>query len=161
MAKAIVIYYSRSGNTKKMAEIITQAMNSADLTTECKSINDINPDDIFSYDAIIIGSPTYYGQMAGPIKQLIDDLVSRHGQLDGKVGAAFTSSANIGGGNETTIMGIIEFMLISGMIVQGDPKGDHYGPVSIGKPDNRVEQQCTRRGQRIAELTKKLASQEG
>ena len=141
MAKAIVIYSSRSGNTKKMAEIITQAMNNADLPTECKSINDITPEEIFSYDAIVVGSPTYYGQMAGPIKQLIDDLVSRHGQLDGKVGAAFTSSANIGGGNETTIMGIIEFMLISGMIVQGDPKGDHYGPVSIGKPDSRVEKQ--------------------
>ena len=158
MAKAIVIYSSRSGNTKKMAEIITQAMNKADLPTECKSINDITPEEIFSYDAIVVGSPTYYGQMAGPIKQLIDDLVSRHGQLDGKVGAAFTSSANIGGGNETTIMGIIEFMLISGMIVQGDPKGDHYGPVSIGKPDSRVEKQCTRRGQRIAELTKKLTT---
>ena len=158
MAKAIVIYSSRSGNTKKMAEIITQAMNKADLPTECKSINDITPEEIFSYDAIVVGSPTYYGQMAGPIKQLIDDLVSRHGQLDGKVGAAFTSSANIGGGNETTIMGIIEFMLISGMIVQGDPKGDHYGPVSIGKPDSRVEKQCARRGQRIAELTKKLTT---
>jgi NAD(P)H dehydrogenase (quinone) len=53
-------------------------------------------------------------------------------------------------------MGIIEGMLISGMVVQGDPKGDHYGPVSIGKPDVRVRQQCERRGQRIAELTTKL-----
>ena len=83
--------------------------------------------------------------------------MSRHGQLDGKIGAAFSSAANIGGGNETTIMGIIEAMLISGMIVQGDPRGDHYGPVSIGKPDQRVIKQCARRGQRIAELTKKLA----
>jgi NAD(P)H dehydrogenase (quinone) len=53
-------------------------------------------------------------------------------------------------------MGIIEGMLISGMVVQGDPKGDHYGPVSIGKPDDRVRQQCQRRGRRIAELTKKM-----
>jgi NAD(P)H dehydrogenase (quinone) len=47
-------------------------------------------------------------------------------------------------------------MLISGMIVQGDPQGDHYGPVSIGKPDQRVHKQCARRGRRTAELTKKL-----
>ena len=53
-------------------------------------------------------------------------------------------------------MGIIEAMLISGMVVAGDPQGDHYGPVSIGKPDQRVEQQCIRRGQRIAELARKL-----
>jgi NAD(P)H dehydrogenase (quinone) len=94
--------------------------------------------------------------MAAPIKQLFDDLVERHGELNGKVGGAFSSAANIGGGNETTIMGIIEAMLISGMIVQGDTQGDHYGPVSIGKPDERVEQQCRRRGKRIAELTNKL-----
>lgn len=158
MAKGIVLYYSRSGNTKEMAEIIAKSMNNVGLKTECKPVDKVKADDLPGYDAIVVGSPTYYGQMAGPIKQLIDDLVSRHGQLDGKVGAAFTSSANIGGGNETTIMGIIEGMLIAGMVVQGDPQGDHYGPVSIGKPDDRVRQQCQRRGQRIAELTQKLAS---
>jgi len=156
MAKAIVVYYSRSGNTKKMAEIIAKAMNDSDLPTECKSVDKVKPEDLLGFDAIVVGSPTYYGQMAGPLKQLFDELVSSHGQLDGKVGAAFTSAANIGGGNETTIMGIIEAMLISGMVVQGDPEGDHYGPVSIGKPDQRVERQCARRGQRIAELTRKL-----
>jgi NAD(P)H dehydrogenase (quinone) len=156
MAKAIVIYYSRTGNTKEMAEIIARSMNEADLQTECKSVSDIKAEELLDYDAIVIGSPTYYGHMAGPIKQLIDDSVAFHGKLDGKIGAAFSSSANIAGGNETTIIGIIEAMLIAGCIVQGDPKGDHYGPVSIGKPDGRVQQQCTRRGHRIAELTKKL-----
>jgi NAD(P)H dehydrogenase (quinone) len=157
MAKGIVIYYSRSGNTKLMAEIISKAMNDEGLPTECKKVEDVKIENLFGYDAIVVGSPTYYGHMAGPIKQMFDDLVSRHGQLDGKIGGAFSSSANIGGGNETTIMGIIEAMLISGMVVWGDPKGDHYGPVSIGKPDERVERQCARRGKRIAELTKKVA----
>ncbi|MGD2094798.1 MAG: flavodoxin family protein [Phycisphaerales bacterium] len=158
MAKGIVVYYSKTGNTKEMAQIIAKAMNEAELPTECKPVNDTTIEEILDCDAIVLGSPTYYGHMAAPLKQFIDDLVSKHGQLDGKIGAAFTSAANIGGGNETTIMGIIEAMLISGMIVQGDPKGDHYGPVSIGKPDQRVEKQCQRRGQRIAELTKKLVT---
>lgn len=158
MAKAIVVYYSRSGNTKKMAEIIAQSMNDSSLSTECKDVSEVKADDLVDYDAIVVGSPTYYGHMAGEIKLMFDELVSRHGQLDGKVGAAFSSAANIGGGNETTIMGIIEAMLIAGMVVHGDPKGDHYGPVSIGSPDERVEKQCTRRGVRIAELTKKLAN---
>ena len=156
MAKGIVIYYSRSGNTKEMAQIIAEAMNGTGLATECKSVDKVKADDLLDYDAIVVGSPTYYGSMAGPIKQLFDDAVTFHGQLDGKVGAAFSSAANIGGGNETTIMGIIEAMLISGMVVAGDPQGDHYGPVSIGKPDERVKSQCERRGRRIAELTKKL-----
>ena len=156
MAKAVVIYYSRSGNTKKMAEIVAEAMNDAGLSTDCKSVEKVKADDLPNYDAIVIGSPTYYGHMAGPIKQLFDDAVAFHGRLDGKIGAAFSSAANIGGGNETTIMGIIEAMLIAGMIVHGDPQGDHYGPVSIGAPDQRVEKQCRRRGKRVAELTKKL-----
>jgi NAD(P)H dehydrogenase (quinone) len=157
MAKGIVIYYSRSGNTKQMAEMIAKAMADAGLETDCKSIDKVKVDDLLTYDAIVVGSPTYYGSMAAQIKQLIDDAVVKHGQLDGKVGAAFTSSANVGGGNETTILGILQAMLISGMVVQGDPQGDHYGPVSIGKPDQRVEKLCARWGKRIVELTMKLA----
>ena len=158
MAKAIVIYYSRSGNTKEMAEIIAEAMNENTLKTKCLSVDKVEAQDLLAYDAIVVGSPTYYGHMASEIKKLFDDSVKNHGALDGKVGAAFASAANIGGGNETTIMGIIEAMLISGMIVQGDPKGDHYGPVSIGTPDERVKKQCARRGRRIAGLTLKLTS---
>jgi len=158
MAKGIVIYYSRSGNTKEMAQIIAKSMNEANLPTECKAVNKVKAEDLLAFDAIVVGSPTYYGHMAGQIKQLFDETVSFHGKLDGKVGAAFSSAANIGGGNETTIMGIIEAMLIAGMVVQGDPQGDHYGPVSIGKPNDRVKQQCQRRGQRSAEMTKKLVS---
>jgi NAD(P)H dehydrogenase (quinone) len=156
MAKGIVVYYSRSGNTKEMAEINAKAMNDAGVSTECKPAEKVHADDISAYDAVVIGSPCYYGQMAAPIKHIIDDLVSRHGQLNGKVGAAFSSSANIGGGSETTVMGILEAMLIAGMVVQGDPQGAHYGPLSIGKPDEKVRQQCERRGQRVAALTKRL-----
>jgi len=156
MASGLVIYYSRSGNTKQMAETIAKAMKQAKLSTKCKSVDEVKVDDLLSVDAIVVGSPTYYGRMAAPIAQLFDDSVSKHGKLDGKIGAAFSSSANIGGGNETTIVSIINMMLIHGMTVQGDPQGDHYGPVSIGKPDDRVISQCRRRGQRIAELAKKL-----
>ncbi len=156
MAKAIVVYYSRTGNTKEMGEIIAKSMNDAGLPTECKSVSDVKPEELLQYDAIVIGSPTYYGHMAAPLKQLFDDLVSYQGKLEGKVGAAFSSSANIGGGNETTIMGILEAMLISGMVITGDSQGDHYGPVSIGKPDKRAQLQCQRRGQKIAELTQRL-----
>lgn len=157
MAKGIVVYYSRSGNTKEMAETIAGAMSDSGLKTECKSVEKVDAGDLPGYDAIVIGSPCYYGQMAAPVKQLIDDLVSKHGQLNGKVGAAFSSSANVGGGSETTVVGIIEAMLIAGMVVQGDPQGAHYGPLSVGRPDEKVEQQCQRRGRRVAELTNRLS----
>ncbi len=156
MATGLVIYYSRSGNTKQMADLICDAMNKAGLKTDCKDVSDTSPEDMLNADAIVAGSPTYYGHMAGEIKKLFDESVSKHGKLDGKVGGAFSSSVNIGGGNESTILGIIECMLVHGMVIQGDAQGDHYGPVSIGKPDDRVISQCSRKGQRIAELTLKL-----
>ena len=156
MAKGLVIFYSKSGNTKKMANIISKSMTDNGLPTESKSVEQTTVDDLLASDAIVIGSPTYYGQMAAPIMQLLTDSVSKHGRLAGKVGGAFASSANIGGGNETTIMGILEAMLIHGMVVPGEPVGDHYGPVSINSPDNRAETQCVKAGKKIAELTKKL-----
>lgn len=156
MAKGIVVYHSRTGNTQEMAETIARAMNGAGVETKCVPVDKVQADELPAYDAIVLGSPCYYGQMAAPVKQLIDDLVSRHGQLNGKVGAAFASSANIGGGSETTVLGIIEAMLIAGMVVQGDSQGAHYGPLSIGRPDEKVKQQCERRGRRVAELAKRL-----
>jgi len=83
--------------------------------------------------------------------------VRHHGSLSGKVGGAFSSAANIGGGNETTILSILQAMLIHGMIVPGTADGDHYGPVSIGAPDERASKQCRALGERIAELAEKLA----
>jgi len=122
-----------------------------------KRVEKIKVEELLEYDGIIIGSPTYYGSMAAQIKKLLDKSVMFHGKLEGKVGAAFSSSANIGGGNETTITDILNALLIHGMIIQGDPKGGHYGTVSIGVPDSRAENQCKRLGRRVAALAKKVA----
>ena len=154
MAKALVIYYSQTGNTKKMAKSILEGIKKEGLKAVLKEVKEVAVDELLKYDAIVMGSPTYYGTMAAEMKQLLDESVKFHGRLDGKVGAAFSSSANVGGGNETTILDILNAMLIHGMIIQGDPQGDHYGPVSIGAPDARVTKQCLRLGLRVAKLVK-------
>lgn len=156
MLSILVIYYSQSGNTKQMAKHIHEAVKKEGLEVRLAEVKDVEASDLLKFDGIIIGSPTYYGSMAAPVKKLLDDSVKYHGQLDGKIGAAFSSSANIGGGNETTILDILAAMLIHGMIIQGDPSGDHYGAVSIGAPDNRSQKQCIRLGQRVAQLVKKI-----
>jgi len=157
MAKALVIYFSQTGNTKKMAESIGEGIKKEAVDVAIKDVKDVDVDELLKYDAIVIGSPTYYGTMAFQIKKLWDESVKFHGKLDGKVGAAFASSANVGGGNETTILDILNAMLIHGMIIQGDPQGDHYGPVAIGAPDARSTKQCLRFGSRIAKLAKKIS----
>jgi len=156
MPKVLIIYYSRSGNTAAMAKEIAKGIKEEKLEVDIKKVQEVRADSLLDYDGIIIGSPTYYGSMAGPIKQLFDDTVKFHGKLDGKVGAAFSSAANIAGGNETTILDILDAMLIHGMIIQGDPSGDHYGAVAINKPDSRCLQECLRQGKRVAKLIKSL-----
>ena len=154
--KVVVIYYSRSGTTKKMAEIILEELRLQAVEARLVFSEDITANELLEYDGIIIGSPTYYGTMAAEIKKLLDDSVSFHGKLDGKLAAAFSSSANVAGGNETTILSILEAMLIHGMIIQGDPKGDHYGPVAVGPVDARCKQNCKRFAKRFAVLLRKL-----
>jgi len=157
MAKVLIVYYSRSGNTEKMARLIEEGVKGGGVEVVTKRVQDTAPEELLDYDGIVAGSPTYYGSMAWELKKLLDESIKCHGRLDGKVGAAFSSAANIGGGNETTILDILDAMLIHGMIVQGDPQGDHYGRVSINAPDQRVEGQCRRMGERVAELVKKVA----
>ena len=154
--KILVIYYSQTGNTKKMAQIVAEGVKSEGVDVELKDVGEVKAKELLKVDGIIIGSPTYYGSMAYQIKQLLDQSVEFHGDLDGKVGAAFSSSANIGGGNETTILDIINALLIHGMVVQGDTSGDHYGPVAIGAVDARASKQCKRLGQRTARLVKRV-----
>jgi len=156
MAKVIICYYSRTGNTEEMAEKIAEVMKGEGLEVDLKKAEETKVDELLSYDCLIIGSPTYYGAMAWPVKKLLDESVKFHGRLKGKVGGAFSSSANIGGGNETTILSILNALLIHGMVVQGEPSGDHYGPVSIGAPDKRALKNCERYAKNLSSLVKKL-----
>jgi NAD(P)H dehydrogenase (quinone) len=157
MAKMLVVYYSRTHHTQHMAELVAEgARGQAGVQVECRPVSEVAPKDLLKYDAVLMGSPTYYGTMAAEVKKLLDDSVAFHGQLAGKVGGAFSSSANVGGGNETTVTGILHALLIHGMVVQGSASGDHYGPVAIGEPDNRAKEECRKLGRNVAALAVKL-----
>jgi len=158
MASMLVAYYSRSGNTEKMAqEVAAGAGAVTGVSVELRPVSEVAPDDLPGFDAIVIGSPVYYGTMAAEVKDLIDKSVKHHGELVGKVGGAFASSGGPGGGNETTVLDIVKSLLIHGMLVQGDAEGDHYGPIAVGEPDERSRHECRRFGRRVAELARRLA----
>ena len=155
--KVLVIYYSRSGNTRRMAELVREGLETeGGVAVSLRSAEEVEAEALLNFDAIVAGSPTYYGTMAAPLKQLFDDSVAFHGQLDGRVGAAFSSSGGLAGGNETTVLDILKAFLIHGMVVQGSPKGDHYGAVAVGEPDERATDSCRSLGVRVARLVKRL-----
>jgi NAD(P)H dehydrogenase (quinone) len=156
MPKALVCYYSRTGNTKKMAVRIAEVLAAEGLETDLKKVEETAAADLLAFDCIILGSPTYYGTMAWEMKKLLDESVKFHGRLRGKVGGAFASSANVGGGNETTVLDLLHALLIHGLVVRGDHRFDHYGPVSIGRPDKRALDGCASHARNLAALTKTL-----
>jgi NAD(P)H dehydrogenase (quinone) len=156
----LVIYHSITGNTEKMAMAVAEGARSAGARVSLKRAAETTAADLKAADGIIIGSPTYFGLMAAEIKQIFDRSVAVRGQLDNKVGAAFTSSGSPEGGNQTTLLSIIQAMLIHSMIVVGDPmtSGGHYGAISVGIPNSNALVACERLGSRVAELAKKLSS---
>jgi len=156
MAKVLIVYYSRTGNTEAMATAIAKAVTEEGLDVICKKVKDVARDELLEADGLIVGSPTYYGTMAASVKRLLDASVKHHGKLDGKVGAAFASASATG--QETTLFSILQALLIHGMIVQGDPEENHYGVTSIEKPGEQVLENCQRFGQRFATLVKRVAS---
>ena len=157
MAKILVIYDSATGKTEQMARLVAKGAESADAEVTLKRVGETDIDELPNYDGLIVGSPTYYGVMAASLKKFFDDSVKYQGDLSGMVGGAFTSSGNLGGGNETTILSILEAMLIHGMIVPGSASGDHYGPVSVGEPESRASEECRELGRRVAELADKVS----
>jgi NAD(P)H dehydrogenase (quinone) len=158
MPRLLVTYYTRSGHTEAMAKAVADGVKGVEgVEVQMRPIGEVSPDDLLEYDGIILGSPVYYGTMAAEMKKLIDESVKHHGKLTGKVGGAFASSGVAGGGCETTILDLINALLIHGMIVQGTAGGPHYGPISVGAPDEKACQECQKLGARVGELVRRLA----
>ncbi len=108
MAEILVAYYSRSGNTRKVAEAFAEGVKEEGVDVVLKKVEDVQVKELLEYDGIALGSPIYHGQMAAPVKKLIDDSIKVSQKLEGKVGVAFTSSERYGCGGETTVLGILE-----------------------------------------------------
>jgi len=157
--QVLVIYYSRTGNTHKLAQAVSEGVESVE-SVRCllRSTEEVKREDFVESDGIIAGSPVYFGVMAAELKKVFDDFVSVRRKTENKVGAAFATGGDASGGKETTMMSIIQAMLIYGMIIVGDPMSatGHYGVACLGAPDASARQNGFKLGARVAELVKKL-----
>lgn len=159
MVKILIIYDSRTGNTEKMALAITEGAQQINgVEAVVKKVEKATLQDLQEADGIVMGTPTYYGQMSGKLKAFIDESTEIHGKLKGKVGAAFTSSGGTASGAETTLLSILQTMLIHGMIIQGRHDDKHYGAASVEDPDQESIESCKELGKRVASLAERLKS---
>ena len=157
MPKILVVFDSKSGNTETMALAVAKGAEMAgDLEVTVKRAEETKNSDLLAADGIIMGSPTYFGQMSAKLKTLIDESVKVHKNLTGKVGGAFTNSGGTASGGETTLLSIVHAMLIHGMIVQGRADDMCYGVAVIGAPSKEDLSECETLGRNVASLVKKL-----
>lgn len=157
MAKVLIIYDSRTGNTEKMAMAVAEgAKQVPDTKVTVKSVDKAKVEDLLDADGIILGSPTYYGDMSGRLKEFIDKSNKIHGKLKGKVGGAFTSAGGTACGAETTLLAMTHALLIHGMVVQGRFDDKHYGPTAVESPGEEEESLCRELGARVASLSQRL-----
>ena len=156
----LVTYHSRTENTRKLAEQIADGVRTVD-DVDCvlKPVSEVAIDDILAADGLIAGSPSYYGTMASEMKGLFDRVITGHrDQTAGTVGAAFSTAGHPTGGLETTMVAILQSMLVAGFVVLGDPReaGGHYGVGCVGAPDERDSMWARLHGERIAKLVRRL-----
>jgi NAD(P)H dehydrogenase (quinone) len=157
MPKTVIVYDSVGNSVKQMADFLFSEFKKQGSACDLVFVDDFPVSTLVEYDGIFVGTPNYFGGMTNKIKKLFDSGVKFYKQLDGKVGACFCSTGVIGGGGETALMAVVRAKLVHGMIVQGCPEAGHYGVLSIGKPDARVERELEVWARRFIGLLEKIA----
>jgi NAD(P)H dehydrogenase (quinone) len=198
MAKVLVLYYSMYGHIETMANAVVEGARSVPGTEvtlkrvpetipeeQAKGIgvklNQVapvaTPAELANYDAIIFGTPTRFGNMAGQMRTFLDQTgeLWMKGSLVGKIGSVFASTATQHGGQETTITSFHSTLLHQGMVIVGVPYacaglmnmneitgGTPYGATTLAKADgsrqpSQNELDIARyQGKHVAELAAKL-----
>jgi flavorubredoxin len=88
MAKALIVYASRTGDTEKIADLIAEGVRISGHEAQVVKVTDIKKeDDLNGYDAVVLGSPTYHGEMVKGMKTLL--FMAEKAELEGKIGGAF------------------------------------------------------------------------
>jgi NAD(P)H dehydrogenase (quinone) len=198
MPRILVLYHSTYGHIEAMAEAVADGARSVEgAVVDIKRVPELVPDelakasgykldqaapiakpeDLADYDAVIVGAGTRYGTASSQMRNFLDQTggIWMKGALVGKVGSAFTSTATQHGGQETTLIGLIQTLLHHGMLVAGLPYawagqqrmdeitgGSPYGATTItGGDGSRMPSENELEGARwqgryVAETARKL-----
>lgn len=158
----LVAYHSVTGNTERMAQGVAEGAKGVPGTIAVlKRVGEVTADELFSADALVVGSPVYWSNMAGQVKTFFDDWQLKFGvfpefKMRDKVGAAFATGGQLSGGKEVTMLTILAAMLGNQMIVVSG--GGAFGASATTEGDSPGiddKELATARalGKRVAEVT--------
>lgn len=199
MTKVLVLYYSSYGHIERLSQAVAEGVREAGAEAVIKRVPEIVPrevaeksgfkldqaapiatvDELADYDAIIIGTPTRFGNMAAQMKNFLDQTGGLwfKGKLIGKVGSVFTSTATQHGGQESTILATHTVLLHHGLVIVGLPYsfqgqttlaeisgGSPYGATTIAggdgsrQPSENELAGARYQGRHVAQIAAKLAA---
>ena len=153
----LVLYYSRNGHVKKLAEEIAQGVEAGGMeaklrtvpavSTVCQATEEDIPDsgdiycsetDLGECSGLLMGSPTRFGNMAAPLKYFIDGTAGlwMNGNLIDKPAGVFTSTSSMHGGQESTLLSMMLPLLHQGILLSGIPYSEQslHSTTSGGTP---------------------------
>ncbi|NVJ50195.1 MAG: NAD(P)H:quinone oxidoreductase [Gammaproteobacteria bacterium] len=197
MSQLLVLYYSSGGTTRQMARQIARGAASVDADVQLRTVPRVSADheatgsavpdqgdpyvtlaDLQQCDALALGSPTRFGNMAAPLKYFLDQTSElwMNGALAGKPAGVFTSTSSLHGGQESTLLSMMIPLLHHGMLLCGLPYsetdllhttsgGTPYGPSHFAGSNNQnpiseeEKRLCFALGKRLATLANQLAKQ--
>jgi NAD(P)H dehydrogenase (quinone) len=200
VTRVLVLYYSRQGSTAALARQLARGVGSvAGAEAVLRTVPPVAPEtqaalppvpdegvpyaslaDLRQCDALALGSPTRFGNMAAPLKHFLDGTSELwlDGGLSGKPAGVFTSTSTLHGGQETTLLSMMLPLLHHGMLVTGLPYtlqaltdtrsgGSPYGPSHVAtpragtEPDEHEKVLARALGRRLALAAAALAPQRG
>jgi NAD(P)H dehydrogenase (quinone) len=149
--KILILYYSGSGNTQRMAKAIAEAMKSSAMNVTVENVGKFDISLLPGYDGIVLGSPTYFSNMSWQVKKAVDESIVhyRGGKLKGKVAGIFTSAGTRRDGRDCLKMLEMALGYHHGMkVVEGILRVD-------GEGDKEVETSCQEYGKKLVEEIEK------
>ena len=161
LVKVLVTYHSLSGNTERMAEAVVDGVKSVSGTEAIlKRVGKVTAEDLFSADAVVVGSPVYWSNMSGEVKTFFDNWQFKFGvfpefKMKNKIGAAFAVGGQVSSGKEVTMLTILAAMLGNQMIVVSG--GGAFGASATTEGDssgidNQELADAKELGRRVAEI---------
>ena len=156
----LVAYHSGTGNTEKMAQGVAEGVKSvAGSSVSVKRVGEVAADDLLSADAVVIGSPVYFGNMSGEVKTFLDSWAKmglfQDRKMRNKVGGTFATGASVSNGKELTMLTIQAAMVMHQMLVTSG--GGGFGASATTGPDSpgideKELAEANALGKRIAEV---------
>jgi len=168
----LVGYYSRTGQTEKMAAAVAEGARRVDgVTVSVKRVSEITKDDLEAADGLVLGAPTYYANVPGPMMAVIADWPWKMKvDFTNRVGGAFATGGEAAGGQEHVVLSLVRFMLNNRMIVVGplhETPTARFGAMGASAVTGRSDPglsdhelaQARKLGDRVASITKRLHGQ--